>query len=337
MHGSNGRRAILLLVCVVCLFAACGRSGGSASPPLSLHLVRDVALSGPAVRFDYQDVDEEARRLYVAHLGASQVDVVDLDALRLVGTVGGVLQVHGVRLAPDLHKVFATATGTDEVLAIDTGTLQIVGRTRTGDFPDGVAYDPGRHLVVVSNKNDGSETVLDARIGTVLHTIHLGQEVGNVVYDPASTDMLVAVRPPDALVRIDPRMGRVKERIKLPGCHGAHGVSVDPPRRRAFVACEDNASLSVVDLEHHRQRSLAKVGQDPDVLAFDPGLARLYVAAESGVVSVFDAGQPGGVRKVGQGRVASRAHSVAVDPPTHRVLFPLEDVDGHPVLRVMQP
>ena len=29
------------------------------------------------------------------------------------------------------------------------------------------------------------------------------------------------------------------------------------------------------------------------------------------------------------------AHSVAVDPTTHRVYFPLENVDGHPVLRVM--
>jgi hypothetical protein len=31
------------------------------------------------------------------------------------------------------------------------------------------------------------------------------------------------------------------------------------------------------------------------------------------------------------------AHTVAVDPRTHLVYFPLEDVGGKPVLRIMKP
>ena len=34
---------------------------------------------------------------------------------------------------------------------------------------------------------------------------------------------------------------------------------------------------------------------------------------------------------------APRAHSVAVDPATHRVYLPLANVGGHPVLRVLVP
>src|SRR5207253_7681555 len=147
------------------------------------------------------------------HLGANQVDVIDLDGFQLVGTVPDVAQVHGVRLAADLHRLFATATASDEVVAIDTGTLGVVSRTGTGNFPDGAGYDPVRHLVAVSNKNDGSETVLDARAGTVLRTIRLGKEVGNVTYDPTSSGMLAAVRPPDELAAFDPATGHVTNRI----------------------------------------------------------------------------------------------------------------------------
>ncbi len=318
------------------VIAGCG-DGGRASPGLPLRFVRDIRLPGPAVRFDYQDVDGDARRLYVAHLGANEVDVVDLDTLQPVRTIAGVAQVHGVRLAPDIHRLFATATGTNEVVTIDTGTLRIVGRAPTGKFPDGAGYDPLRHLLAVSNKNGGSETVLDARAGTVLRTIPLGREVGNVAYDPTSEGMLVAVRPPDELVAFDPLTGTVTKRIRLPGCHGAHGVAVDAATRRAFVACEDNARLSVVDLDTDRQVALEQVGPDPDVVALDAELTRLYVAAESGVVSVFDIGRHGTVHKLGEGRLASRAHTIAIDPRSHRVFFPLEDVGGHPVLRVMQP
>ena len=31
------------------------------------------------------------------------------------------------------------------------------------------------------------------------------------------------------------------------------------------------------------------------------------------------------------------AHTVCADPKTHLVYFPLENVDGHPVLRIMEP
>jgi hypothetical protein len=31
------------------------------------------------------------------------------------------------------------------------------------------------------------------------------------------------------------------------------------------------------------------------------------------------------------------AHTVSVDPKTHLVYFPLENISGHPLLRIMRP
>jgi DNA-binding beta-propeller fold protein YncE len=148
--------------------------------------------------------------------------------------------------------------------------------------------------------------------------------------------MLVAVAGKEQLVAIDPARLRVVSRVHLAGCEGAHGVYVDSARRLAFVACEDNSQLVVVDLEKGRATSRVPVGEGPDVLAFDAALGRLYVAAESGVVSIF-AERGRSLRELGRDELASHAHSVAVDPKTHLVYFPLEDVDGRPVLRIMRP
>ena len=41
--------------------------------------------------------------------------------------------------------------------------------------------------------------------------------------------------------------------------------------------------------------------------------------------------------RLGQGFLATNAHSVAVDPRTHLAYFPLQDLGGRPVLRVMRP
>jgi len=340
---TGGRRTARRRAAAVAALAllGAGAAGGCRRdhphPPLSLQLVRDVPLGGAPRRFDYQALDETGRRLYVADLGAGRVDVVDVDRLTMVGSVDGVDNAHGVRLAPDLHLVFATATGRDEVLAVDTATLTVLRRSPTGRFPDGLAYDPEQGLVAVSNKDAGTETVVDARSGAVRRTVAINREVGNVVYDPVGRRMVVAGRPPDRLVTFDAATGELGDRIKLAGCDGAHGVAVEPSGRRAFVGCEKNGKLSVVDLEHRRQVDLRPVGKTPDVLTVDPGLGRLYVAAEDGVVCVFDIGNPASVRRIGQGRIDPSAHSVAVDPRTHRVFFPLENVGGQPVLRVMQP
>ena len=78
-----------------------------------------------------------------------------------------------------------------------------------------------------------------------------------------------------------------------------------------------------------------EVGEDPDVLAFDPALKLLYVSAESGNVTVFlETGKA--LTQIGSFSMP-HAYSVCVDPDTHLVYFPLQNIDGHPVLRIMKP
>jgi hypothetical protein len=63
-------------------------------------------------------------------------------------------------------------------------------------------------------------------------------------------------------------------------------------------------------------------------LAFDSGLKRLYVSAESGNVTIFREQRK---RLVSEGGLfTAHAHTVCVDPDTHLVYFPLQDIDGHP-------
>ena len=82
---------------------------------------------------------------------------------------------------------------------------------------------------------------------------------------------------------------------------------------------------------------IADVGDGPDVLAFDPGLRRLYVSAESGDVAVFQE-QGRTLRKLGQAHLAAAAHTVAVDPKTHLVYFPLQSgSNGKPQLLIVKP
>ena len=302
---------------------------------LGLRLVADVPLNGGATRFDYQSVDDQNNRLFIAHLGADLVTVFDLKNQRVITDIIGVAGAHGVTMAPDLGWVFAAATGTHQVAVIDAESLQIIARIDGGEYPDGLAYDPQTHKLFVSDESGGADIVIDTQSNQRINRIDLGSDVGNTQVDSGSHQILVATHAPAQLVTIDPQREQITRRVDLPGCQAAHGFYVDAPSRRAFVTCEGNAALVVVDLNTARILATDTVGDIPDVLTFDAGLQRLYVASESGVVTVFDTGG-NSLRKVGQVFLAPNAHTVAVDPRTHRVYFPLENIAGQPVLRIFE-
>jgi DNA-binding beta-propeller fold protein YncE len=306
-------------------------TGGS----LPLKLVANVPLPGPSNRFDYTSIDPGANRLYIAHMDAGQLLVFDLRRRRVVKTIAAP-GVHGVIAVPQLHRIYASATDARQVLTIDARTGRVLAHAPAGAYPDGLAYDPVERHVFASDETGGIEAVFDAA-GRRIATVRLGGEAGNVQYDPVARRVLVDVQSRGDLAVIDPRTNRVVRRVALPGCDHPHGLLVDAPHRVAFVACDGNGRLLTLDLARMKVTGSVQVGASPDVLAFDASLKRLYVSSEVGDVAVLtERGRK--VTKLGQGVLAPFAHTVAVDPRTHLVYFPLQSgSSGRPQLRIMAP
>src|SRR5260221_659668 len=111
-----------VLACVfIPLFAFCSACGstrpgptGTAAPPATgqarLTTVADVELPGDTSRWDYQSLDPQLHRLFIAHLGAGEVVAYDTQRGAVVGTVRGIAGVHGVMAVPELRRVYASAT-----------------------------------------------------------------------------------------------------------------------------------------------------------------------------------------------------------------------------------
>jgi len=261
--------------------------------------------------------------------------VFDTSTRKVVANLDGFKRVHGVAVAPEIHRVYASSTGTHQVTALDTETLKIVGTAGPVTYPDGLAYAPKQNKVFVSDEHGGVDAVVDAASNKLITNISLGGGAGNTVYDALSGHILVAVHDVNLLAVIDPSTNQIIRRVPLAGIKNPHGIALDPRAHVAFVAGEENHSLAMVDLNTMKILSDYQVGEDPDVLAYDPGLKRLYVSAESGTVTVFQSDDKS-LTSLGS-FVMPHAHTVSVDPKTHLVYFPLENVVGHPLLRIMRP
>ncbi len=312
-----------------------------AIPPAStaeapLRVVADVPLPGSASRFDYQSLAPASGRLFISHMGAGQLVVFDVRAGRVIGNLDGFPTVTGVLAVPAERRAYASATGDHAVVVVDDSALRIVARVQGPRFPDGIAYAPEERRVFVSDESGRRDFVIDATTNSVVAQVELDGEAGNTQYDPGSHCVIVAVQTANLLAVIDPGTATIIRRITLDkAVRYPHGVYIDAPHRLAFIAGQESGTLGVLDLRTLQLRQVLPIGSDPDVLAFDPALGRLYVAAESGVVAVFEE-RDGLLGQLGWYR-APKAHSVAVDPATHRVYLPLANVSGHPVLRVLVP
>jgi DNA-binding beta-propeller fold protein YncE len=309
--------------------------GSDASDKSPLKQVADLPLPGPAVRFDYQSLDKSQGRLYIAHMGANQLVVFDTRKRVVIANLDGFPSVHGVWAVPELGRVYASATGEHQVAAVDAMTLKTIARIGPIKYPDGIAYAPQANRVFVSDEHGDADAVIDAKTNTLVMAIPLGGGAGNTVYDSGSGHILVAIHGKNELAAIDPATAKIIGRMPVTGVENPHGIALDVAERLAFIAGEENHRLAVVDLTAMKVLATYSVGEDPDVLAVDPGLKLLYVSAESGHVTVF---REQGKTLVSEGELfMPHAHTVCVDPDTHLVYFPLQDVGGHPILRIMEP
>lgn len=310
-------------------------SGFDTSDDSALKKVADVPLPGLPVRFDYQSLDTTHGRLYIAHMKANQLVVFDTKKREVVANLDGFASVHGVWAVPEVGRVYAATTGEHTVTVVDMTTLKTLARVGPIKYPDGIAYVPGVNRVFVSDEHGDADVVIDAKTNSLVTSIPLGGGAGNTVYDSGSGRILVAVHEKNELVSIDPTTAKITGRYPISGIEHPHGISLNVPERLAFVAGEENHKLALVDLTSMKVLATYQVGEDPDVLAFDSGLKLLYVSAESGHVTVF---REQGKTLVKEGDFfMPHAHTVCVDTDTHLVYFPLENMDGHPLLRIMEP
>src|SRR5215212_610100 len=186
-------RRLVSALLAVGLLAGCSL-GATAAQPSPFRVIRDVPLSGGTSRFDYQSLDRQAHRLYVAHLGAGLVTVFDTEAGTMVSDVADVPGAHGIPAVP-----------------------AVVARVPAGEYPDGLAYAPEVGKLYVSDERGKADVVIDVQSNQVVATVPLRGEAGNTQYDPVSHQILVAVHSGHLAV-IDPTTDTLLDRYEVPDC-----------------------------------------------------------------------------------------------------------------------
>jgi DNA-binding beta-propeller fold protein YncE len=294
-----------------------------------------IDLPGPkGKRFDYLTIDASRHLLFSTHLGAGLLYAIDLRTNKLVRTFEDLPGIEGVEIAPDVNKAYTSNWLENRIGVIDLEQMKLVKKLPTESKPDGIAYAAPFHKIYVSDERAHAEAVIDARKDEVITTLHFGSETGNPRFDPVSKRVYVNLQDKNVIAEIDPAKDKEVAEYPVGRCRGNHGMALDAGHRLAFLSCEENDLMTVFRLDTHRPIAYFPQAKGGDVIAFDEGLRRVYVACYDGAISVFQEDDAAHFRKLGDVPVQKKVHSLAVDPGTHRVYAPEQEENGAPAARI---
>ena len=293
-------------------------------------------LPGPiGKRFDYLTVDDEDHLLLSAHLSPGILYVIDLRSNKVEKAIPGLPGITGLEYVPGTHKVYTSDWGEEKIGIVDLQAMTVIKRLPTSAKPNGSTYAAPFRKVYISNTLGKALTVVDVDKDEIVKRLAFESETGMPQYDASTRRVYVNLRNSNEVGEIDPATDTIVGRYPVEGCQFNHGMALDPEHHRAFLLCTGNRTFTVFALDTHKSIAHLPIPAVADVVKFDPGLGRIYVACSSGFISVFEAQNANRYRKIEDFPVEKMVHSLAVDLATHRVYTPEQKEHGQAVARMV--
>src|SRR4051812_29866799 len=234
--------------------------------------------------WDYVTIDSSARRLYISH--ATQVEVVDADSGKMVGTISDTPGVHGVAIAPDLKHGFTSNGRENKVSMFDPATLKLIKKIDVGKGPDGIYYDPHTKRVFTNNHGTHDITAIDAATGDVVGTVKADGDGEQAVI---GKDGMIYVNSEEAgeVIVFDPKSLEVKKRFPIGVAATPTGLAYDAKNNRLFIACREKPTMVVMDAGSGKVITNMPIGGGVDWAEFDADAQLVFTSNGEGNVSVF--------------------------------------------------
>jgi hypothetical protein len=269
--------------------------------------------------FDYVTLVGSARRLYVSH--ATQVDVLDADNGKVVGTIPDTPGVHGVAIASAFKHGFTSNGRENKVSMFDPATLQLIKKIDVGKGPDGIYYDDRTKRVFTNNHGSHDVTAIDAATGDVVGTVKVEGDGEQAVI---GTDGLIYLNSEEAaeVVVFDPKSLEVKKRFPIGVARVPTGLAYDAKTKRLFIGCRNEPKMVVMDAVTGKVINSFPIGKNVDYAGFDPGSGLIFFSCGDGTLSIYREKSADAYEDAGAVKTQPSAKTMAFDPKTKKVFLP---------------
>lgn len=277
--------------------------------------------------FDYITIDSSARRLYVSH--ATQVEVLDADSGKVVGTIPDTPGVHGAAIASEFKRGFTSNGRENKVSMFDPTTLALIKKIDVGKGPDGIYYDPKTKRVFTNNHGTHDITAIDAATGVVVGTVPAKGDGESAII---GADGLIYVNIEDTaeVVAFDPKSLEVKKRFPIGVAKTPTGLAYDAKTNRLFIGCREEPKMVVMDAASGKVITSFPIGRGVDYAGFDPQARLIFFSCSEGTLSIFHEKSADVYEDAGAVKTQPSARTMAFDTKTKKIFLPAAEYTETP-------
>ena len=277
--------------------------------------------------WDYVTLDDAARRIYISH--STQVEVLDADDGKVVGTIADTPGVHGIAIASSFKHGFTSNGRENKVSMFDPATLKLIKKIDVGKGPDGIYYDPGSKRVFTNNHGSHDITALDAATGDVVGTVKAQGDGEQAV---VGADGLIYVNSEDTseVVVFDPKSLEVKKRFPISVAKTPTGLAYDAKTNRLFIGCHNEPKMVVMDAATGKVINSFPIGVGVDYAGFDPEAGLIFFSCGDGTLSIYHEKSANEYEDAGAVKTQRSARTMAFDPKTKKIFLPAAEYQETP-------
>lgn len=321
------RLTLLAAACslsALAIFGAGTFSRAAAPSPGSsgYHVIKTVSVPGDE-GWDYVFVDSDARRVYISH--GAHVVVMNADTYAVEGDIPDTPGVHGIAVAPEFGRGFASAGRANTAVIFDLKTLKTLGSVKTDANPDAILYDGASKHVFTFNGRGKNATAINAADGSVVGTIPLVGKPEFAVAD-GKDSAFVNIEDANELAQIDSKNLKETHRYPLAPCKSPSGLAADLKNRRLFSVCDDKVSV-VVNADSGKVVATPAICDGPDAAGFDPSSNYFFASCGDGTLTVVHEDSPDKYTVIDNVPTKKTARTMGLDLKTHNIFLPCAEFE----------
>ncbi|HEX2911012.1 MAG TPA: beta-propeller fold lactonase family protein [Chloroflexia bacterium] len=213
----------------------------------------------------------DGKTAYTTNGADNTVTAIDVASMKAIAQIPAGKYPHGLRPSPDGKWLYVANAKDTTLSVIETATNTKVADIQVGQSPVQVGFSPDGKYVYFSLNGENALGKVEVATRKLVGKVKVGNGPVQVFVTPDNKSVLVANQgtkdnPGTTASIVDTATFTLKTTVETG--KGAHGVTVDPSGKHAYITNIYGNDVAVLDLEQERVVARVASGQGPNGISF---------------------------------------------------------------------
>ena len=276
---------VFLISLTIYLLILTGCKGQSTFGENYLQLKKIISLPGVKGRIDHLDINLKDQIVYIAALGSNAVEVVDLNAGKVLHSIQGLDEPQGIAYIPQSHEIFIANGGNGDCYFYNANTFEKIAAIHLKSDADDVRYDSIDKKIYVGYGRGGI-AIIDADSHKQTGDIKLPDHPEGFQVDTKNNLLYVNLPGPSLISVIDLKKMKMVRDISKDYRSGNFPMAIDSSGNRLFIGYRHPGKFVVFDTQTGNKLNVSELTNDSDDLFYDEETKRVYVSCGGGYTNL---------------------------------------------------